>query len=507
METRTFVYAILAAASLSNALLGTRALVQSHYRRQALPFAALCLAMAIYSSGYLFELSSKSVQDLYLALAYEYVGLAFLPAFWILLAREFMGKASPWPLRAILIGLSSITLILVATVPLHQWYYRDLKVNAVAGMAIVSFGRAPWYWVQTIYLNMSFLYGTAVFAREAFGQHRARKSQAFMMLAGSIAPWIAYIFYLSGAVPYGLEPGSLALSISAPFFAYGFFRYRLFELAPLARDAVFEQMKDAVVVIDEEGRIADLNEAAAKLPGMDRNFTKTGTSIDEAFRDSGAILSAYRGKASSLAIPLLVGDTLKRFDLNVSRLVDKRGRRRGEALVLTDATEHSALTERLSTLANTDELTGLLSRRRFFEMARIELARARRYKRPIALAIMDMDKFKQVNDTWGHLAGDKALKLFAVIAGSCLRACDLLGRIGGDEFAFIFPETDGEGAGAAMGKLQARVALGKLTFEGTEVFLSASAGWAGSPGPEHPELDELFAHADRMLYQNKQAEK
>ncbi|HOX92983.1 MAG TPA: GGDEF domain-containing protein, partial [Spirochaetales bacterium] len=141
----------------------------------------------------------------------------------------------------------------------------------------------------------------------------------------------------------------------------------------------------------------------------------------------------------------------------------------------------------------------------FLEMAKTELGRAIRYKRPIAMGIMDMDKFKRINDNFGHQAGDKALKLFAHIAGTCLRSCDLLGRIGGDEFAFIFPETDELGAKAAMEKLQARVAQGKLIFDGTEVFLSASSGWASSPGPEHPPLDELFARADKVLYQNKQA--
>lgn len=499
----TVVTMVLIAAAASNGVLAILALMRARFRPQALPFAGMCAALAVYASGYAFELASADLPSLYAALSYEYLGLGVLPALWILIARGFSGKPTSGFLKAALFGFSAVTIALVFTLPYHNLFYVGLSMTRFQGLTIISFGRAPWYWIQTVYLNLSMLYGTVQFGKAFFGKHAVRRSQAGMMLAGSIVPWIAYLFYLAGVVPLGLEPGSIALSISAPLFSFGFFKYKLFELAPLAREAVFEQMRDAVVVVDEDGRVADMNRAAAALPGMSAEFAREAVPLAEAMASIPGILAAYRGEASSLAVPVDIGGAVKRFDVTVSSLVDERGSRRGEAILIADATERAALADKLTEMANTDELTGLASRRRFFELARIELARARRYRRPFGLAIMDLDRFKQINDTYGHLEGDQALKLCAMLAGGCLRSCDTVGRIGGDEFAFLFPESDDEACRRVTEKVSSRIALGELRMDGATVRLSASFGWAGSSGPEHPEIDELFALADKRLYDRK----
>jgi diguanylate cyclase (GGDEF)-like protein len=116
---------------------------------------------------------------------------------------------------------------------------------------------------------------------------------------------------------------------------------------------------------------------------------------------------------------------------------------------------------------------------------------------------MDMDGFKDINDRYGHSAGDEALRLAARLSVDALRSCDIVGRIGGDEFAFVFPECDEAGAAAAADKV--RKVVGSATFASGSglVTLSASIGTVGSSGPSHIDLEEFLSLADERMYIDK----
>ena len=107
-----------------------------------------------------------------------------------------------------------------------------------------------------------------------------------------------------------------------------------------------------------------------------------------------------------------------------------------------DISERKRLENQLQEIADRDALTGLFSRRRFQEELEREVSRARRHGRPGALLLLDLDGFKQVNDTLGHAAGDELLTRIGEALRSILRDSDVLARIGGDEFALILPDTD-----------------------------------------------------------------
>ena len=105
-------------------------------------------------------------------------------------------------------------------------------------------------------------------------------------------------------------------------------------------------------------------------------------------------------------------------------------------------------------LSRTDPNTGLLNSRAFYQLAEVELQRARRYERPYTVAYLDIDQFKQTNDRYGHLVGDMVLRVVASTLRTHLRQTDLLARLGGDEFVILLPETDNESARAAITKIQ-----------------------------------------------------
>jgi diguanylate cyclase (GGDEF)-like protein len=158
----------------------------------------------------------------------------------------------------------------------------------------------------------------------------------------------------------------------------------------------------------------------------------------------------------------------------------------------------------LRRLATADGLTGISTRRAFKEDAQKFVALARRHRGQLSLISFDIDHFKKINDTYGHAAGDTVLKAVAATAQSVLRESDLIGRLGGEEFAAVLPDTDGPSAVAVAEKL--RHALLNLRFAGSRppIAISASFGVAALD-PGRDDLDSLLVKADEALYEAKRA--
>lgn len=162
----------------------------------------------------------------------------------------------------------------------------------------------------------------------------------------------------------------------------------------------------------------------------------------------------------------------------------------------------SRFQDRLETMATTDDLTGMPNRRAFFCQAQRDVAQAGRYKTPISLLIIDVDHFKGVNDKLGHETADLVLKDLADRIRMTVRENDLTGRIDGEEFAVILPQTDLESACAAARRLQQAVASSRLTASGFGLDITLSVG-AACRENAYTDLNELMRIAGLALYEAK----
>jgi diguanylate cyclase (GGDEF)-like protein len=161
------------------------------------------------------------------------------------------------------------------------------------------------------------------------------------------------------------------------------------------------------------------------------------------------------------------------------------------------------LTADLEILATTDGLTSLLNRRHFESLARVEWARFQRYGRPLSLMLLDIDKFKSVNDRFGHDAGDLVIKAVAHICKSTKREPDVLARIGGEEFVLLLPETDENSAGIAAERLRKAVQEHPLSLpDGATLQVTISIGLAGA-ALSMASFEILLKRADEALYEAK----
>ncbi len=158
----------------------------------------------------------------------------------------------------------------------------------------------------------------------------------------------------------------------------------------------------------------------------------------------------------------------------------------------------------LREIASTDALTGALSRRAWLDRARSEVARAHRYGRPVAIAILDLDHFKSINDRFGHPQGDRVIQALARVCRAELRSADLLGRLGGEEFGVLLPETGGAEALGLLDRVRRAFEAVRSPHGADAIHATVSIGVADRE-ISALDLEAMIEAADRALYDAKRA--
>jgi diguanylate cyclase (GGDEF)-like protein/PAS domain S-box-containing protein len=159
------------------------------------------------------------------------------------------------------------------------------------------------------------------------------------------------------------------------------------------------------------------------------------------------------------------------------------------------------LNARLEQLALTDDLTGIANRRAFFALAHRELQKAKRYATPLSFVMVDIDRFKDVNDRWGHQAGDEVLKSVTEVMRNHVRDVDIPARLGGEEFGILMPNTKQSDAAVSAERLRAAIAGSALAHRGQDLRVTVSIGVAAKA--ENDDLDAVMRAADAAMYRAK----
>jgi len=501
---KSLVVAAMLASALVCLAMGALAYLRARTKGHYYSLSTIFAGAALYAASYAAELLQPGIEGVLRWVGLEYLGSQIITVSLFFMIQDFRGKPNPRPgIVALVSIIPAITQIIAFTIPFHELLFIEPTVTHVRGLAILSFTKGPWYWVNLLVLYGVFSYGLFIFIKAILAGPGSRRSQALFLIAGNSAPLFSNIIYIAGLTPAGIDLTSIACMISGILFTVGFFRYRVFDIRPIARDTVFEHMRAAAMVVGDDETIVDFNSAAEGI--FPRLSLK---SRDPRFSDLHADCPELKGALSRNDIPFTIsipgaGGAARRFEVHRSIMTDKGNRNMGVLLILYDVTDRELLQDQLRELASRDGLTGVSNRRSFYEKAAMELDRARRHGRPVGFAIMDMNGFKQINDRYGHQAGDDALKLTARLCVDTLRSCDVVGRIGGDEFAFVFPECDEEGTAAAVEKIRKVVCAATFSSGAETVQLSAAFGSTGSGGPVHPDLEEFLSIADRRMYADK----
>jgi diguanylate cyclase (GGDEF)-like protein len=280
------------------------------------------------------------------------------------------------------------------------------------------------------------------------------------------------------------------------------------QLLPISRFDLYTiddtgRVEEAWTLAGEEGHRFPRRDPASPHLGQPvdsprlKDLTATETGLSFAPRD----LLAGGPTTRRLRLPLYSGDRLvAHLDLASPSAVGDRVK--GEVRALLAPLTSALHASRNWKIAVTDELSGLASRRYFESRLAEEWARRERYATPLAAAILDLDRFKSVNDTLGHAAGDRVLRRFGEIVRREIRSSDVACRYGGEEFAILFAESTAAAASAVAERIRRALKRQEFEWEGKSFRVTVSAGVAGSE--EMRERSELLLRADKALYTAKE---
>ncbi|MBK8619662.1 MAG: diguanylate cyclase [Anaerolineales bacterium] len=466
----------------------------------ALTLISLLLALAWWDITYAILWAGAPAPSQYFWLDLTYLGAVTVPAALFLFSLHITNHQE-WlkrPLAALIYLEPIFVLICLFTDSHHGLFFAGKRME---NSAVILDG-GPVFWFNLVYSYVLILFSTAIIIRAYIRASGIYRKQLIVILAGIAFTWLNSIILISGfSLLKDADNTPFSFTISAIAFAFAVGKYHLLDLIPIARDSLIEKMTDGVLVIDPHNRIVDMNPAAQNLLKVDSSVL--GKPVEE------TIKKWHRYQKDSLNFTQiqteieLDGKQKKHIDMQVTPIMDSKGKKFGQLIILHDITKLKNVQNELHLLANSDSLTGAVSRGHFMELANSEIQRAIRYKRNFSLILMDMDCFKKVNDTYGHASGDQALITLKKICEHDLRKMDIFARLGGEEFALLLPETSQKIAAALAERLRASLESTNIQADSSKFKVTISMGVAEFRGQRPDTLEALFHRADKALYKAK----
>ncbi|MDR3793205.1 MAG: diguanylate cyclase [Terracidiphilus sp.] len=460
----------------------------------------LLVAAGIYALGYSQQIAQTTLAGATFWKHMQYLGIPWLPALWVMLVREH----NRMPSRAwLLFSLSALVFVAELTNGWHGLYTSQMHMVARLPFSVMVYRREPMAWFNLAYLYSALSYSAWIYLSRFRGASELYRKQSLCFVASSMFPLAGYIAYLGDWSPWGLDLAPVAMSISAALAYFAVIRLEFFDMVPLAHSLVFANMRDAVLVTDLEFRLVDMNAAAQQLL-PDLSACDCGCNIAQRLGASSMLRPIFQETDRMHQVNLAVQGEIHTFEVRVLAL-HRNEQQQGWSFLWADVTAHLQLMRELRRYAETDELTGLANRRALFAAMERETAQARRKGDGFGLILIDVDYFKQINDRFGHSAGDRVLKAVACSIEQCLRQDDIFSRFGGDEFAILLPGTERKGAVEVAERICTKIAGDVFEVEGTIVPVTVSIG-ASSYNPEWAaDRAQLIGEADEALYRAKAA--
>lgn len=282
--------------------------------------------------------------------------------------------------------------------------------------------------------------------------------------------------------------------------------------------AIQEASPDAILVVDEQGMVVSYNQRFVDLWKLDTEHLRAHTHADGSITEDKlmyAALALLKDPESFIQrvmelyanpkvkdhceVELIDGRTIERHSVG---LHGDQNHYFGRVWFFRDITEHKLSEAALRDLAWRDPLTKELNRGHFLERANEEHERARRYHKPLGILMLDLDHFKEINDQYGHAAGDMVLQTVCERWRSVLRNVDLLGRLGGEEFAILLPDSDWEATKTVAERLRLSVAEQPICWMEHKIPCTVSGGIAIALAHDKA-IKDILLRADKALYRAK----
>lgn len=454
-----------------------------------------------------------------------------VPTFWAVFLWQYANSDRTPIQRSRIVALTVMPAafwLMALSNPWHGLFYGEASapISPEPGSPI-AYAHGPLFYLAAAYGYPFMLFCIGITLRAVYRSKGLYRWHYLVFLVLTTVPWIANIGYVAfGWSLFGFDPTPFSFALTLAGFGWLISGLSLFDLLPVARHLLLDALIDPVLVVDPRGRVIEANPAALRLARMDRqwhgralaDWPVVGQPLEEMLRrytdDSPelviieardqhfeirtrAISRSTREGTVSLGLMLYLRDVTE-FQRSQSQLAEALATSKRQLETI------SSLHESLQHQALRDPLTGLYNRRYLEEFFAHEQSRSQRNAVPIALAMVDLDHFKQLNDRYGHAVGDDALKGIAAFLLHGLRTTDTVFRIGGEEFLVILPATAPDEALEKLEQLCGALAMHSLDSRAGPLQLTMSVGLAHYPS-QGCDLESLMQHADAQLYHAKRS--
>ena len=415
--------------------------------------------------------------------------------------------------------LAMLTVIWLAP----QFAFVSIEPAIKNGYHIIEVLRGKWFWINTVYSYVVILFSFILLIVSYRNANPFFKRQYMMILIGSVIPFTFSLYtQIKSSVYNDIDLTPISFGISGIIYAYAIFRHQFMDLIPIARGRLIENMSDGVLVLDVQGRIVDINPAMENLLDADPSsfISKNVSEALSIWNNSTEHLLTGLETRTELRLP---HKSSRYLDLRVTPLYDNDQRLSGRLIIFRDITDRKEvekdlrhamdrlqtqlieiglLQSQLREQAIRDALTNVFNRRYMEETLERELARAAREVYPLCIVMMDIDHFKDVNDTYGHEAGDTVLKKLADLITAQSRQGDFVCRYGGEEFVLVMPNIGVDVAKERANSLLRSISSLFVPFGRFNLNITVSMGISWFPVHGQAK-EELLRTADKALYEAK----
>ncbi len=464
-------------------------------------FSLLLLAILAWNFGAIFEISASSNAALMFWKKFSYIGITFIGVLWLTLALNITTGADHVRLFRtsffILLGPNLIALVALYTNGVHHLFFREI------GLRNVAYG--PFFYLDAFFFILYMVVGIFLYLVH-FLQHRDwyYRKQSLLMSAGAVIPLAVHILYILRVSKATHDFTPITFSVSALAFYLTISRYGLFNIVPIAHRYMVYSMTDGVIVLDKGGTIVEVNQAARDILNIEGS-RMIGMSCREIISSKvnnkiRCILSAIEKAPSSFMEEITILEAFSDItvDVSVSNIRGDNDHLLGKLAVIRDVTDRVNTEKQLHELSIRDDLTNLYNQRYFYRLLNREVHRADRQGYSLSLFVLDIDNFKEYNDQFGHIEGNKVLAQVGELLHENIRSdVDSAFRFGGDEFIAVLPETDIEQATRIAERI--RISFEKCNIDN----LTLSLGIAEYT--HQCDMEIFFEMADQAMYHAKRA--
>jgi PAS domain S-box-containing protein len=308
-----------------------------------LPFVTLMTAILSWIICYILELTVVDLPEKNVATVLEYVGITIAPAAWLAFSIEYTGFSKWLTRRTVLLFAVEplVVVLLAATNETHHLLWKSVSIEMVNGLTFFVNTKGWLFWVHAVYSYGLMLAATLLLVRAIVRYPDAYRGQVILLIVAVIPPWIANGLYLVGLdILKPLDPTPVAFTLTGLFFGWNLLRYRLLDIVPVARDAVIESMKDAMIVVDRLNRIVDINPAALRLLNRPNRTEAIGHLLSELVSGQRELIRKYAEFDETEAEITLTGSSeVRTYEISLSPLRNRQGTLTGRVVVLRDITE------------------------------------------------------------------------------------------------------------------------------------------------------------------------